>query len=491
MLRSRTDMIPPPTLPCKRHPLPDPTQQASADPSASLSALSSRKLSFVSSGPPQDPRFFYSTTYSTTHNVSEIAARLLREKQQQTVEKRKTRKAPSEVPKQRTGYSKNVQPFVEYSKVVDGAGLPSHTTPFATTNGDVFTIRSRPKDYVRKYVEGEPEEPININKIVPTGFMRVPKEDVTKDGMGFRSMVTTSKTAHRGEGLQFKTKYLKQATVPSNSAHTNDVGHIDRFGVDDLKLVRQQGANGEVEERLAVVDHRFYKPPPAQEPDWRMFRATRMDKDGFSRSCPADPLKASTTTPTPMQLLQLQREIEMMQRASSTQVAAYINARNRAAEKVQKVDLAEWVYTQDPGAKRSTSSIVHPNHEYLLRAQRNELNREKVAIGLKEETGSVRNNPICRPSDEIEPVAVRFTTETVDRYREPDPDSHKRFSCDSVHRSGYSLGNKYKYLFDVKPEDLPVIAREKSNWIGEKVLPVVDMKLPDTKMSLLFQKCTS
>ncbi|KAI8813568.1 hypothetical protein BJ742DRAFT_767148 [Cladochytrium replicatum] len=484
-------MIPPPPLPCKRHPAPDPAQQASADLSAGLSALSFRKLSFVSSGPPQDPRFVYSTTYSTTHNVNEIAARLFREKQHRSGEKRKPRKAPSDVPKQRTGYSKNIQPFVQYSKEVDGAGLPSHTSPFATTNGDVFTAPSPPKDYVRKYADGESEEPININKIVPTGFMRVPKEDVTKDGTGFRSMVTTSKTSHKGEGHKFKTKYLKQAIVPSNSAHTNDVGHIDRFGVDDLKLVHQQGANGEAEEKLMVVDHRFYKPPPAQEPDWRIFRATRIDNDGFSRSCPADPLKASTTTPTPMQLLHLQREIEMMQRASPTQVAAYISARSRTAEKVRKGDLAEWVHTQDPGAKRGTSSIVHPNHELELRARRNDLCRENVAIGLKEETGSVRNNPITRPPDEIEPVAVRFTTETVDSFREPDLDSLKRSSCDSVHRSGYSLGNKYKYIFDVKPEDPRAIAREKSNWIGEKVLPVVDMQQPDAKMTLLAQKCAS
>ncbi|KAJ3073445.1 hypothetical protein HDU98_001495 [Podochytrium sp. JEL0797] len=93
-------------------------------------------------------------------------------------------------------------------------------------------------------------------------------------------------------------------------------------------------------------------------------------------------------------------------------------------------------------------------------------------IGLKEPTGGVQNNDKFVFQAEPNPVE-RFLTETTKRFQPPyvapiDP------KCNTLVKSGFSDGNKYKYV-NKQPSDGQVYSRmhptvAKYNWLHERGL---------------------
>ncbi|KAI9204161.1 uncharacterized protein BJ171DRAFT_599345 [Polychytrium aggregatum] len=366
-----------------------------------------------SGGPERDLNSFYCTRYSTTHNGQPWHPDdPLPNMPPRDAQSKKMAAGgiggyyppggvPSQMQKQRTGYTKNLVPFVRYNKSVDeGPHLQFQVgNPFVSTHTTFFASPSSPRDYI---AEGDN----NINMVIESGFTRLPKWKVTDDGTKPVEKRSTTKSHHEHSYLHFKeASHNKSKIIPSATAYISDEANIKDLG------------NGEVFDR-------FYRPPRPTEPSWRDFNTTHMKESGYSRSTFKDAVK-------------LRPGVEMD--LNPAQFPAHIT------ERIKKNDPTRWVHLVDKQARTNVSRILHDAPDPSMALAR-ELRQGPIEIGSKEPTGGVRNNPKFIYEPEPAPVE-RFSTESGRRFAAPresfDPNN---FKCDKIVKSGFSDGNRYKYI---------------------------------------------
>ncbi|KAJ3142008.1 hypothetical protein HK100_003871, partial [Physocladia obscura] len=337
----------------------------------------------ISKGPPQDPRFFYSTTYSTTHNTN-LSNSLL----SNPINGIHSRDLKIKTTKQRTGYSKNQIAFVQYDKKIDESPDFFIDHPFLTKNSTDYSRPSPPKNYLTNPKAG-------ITPMVDSGFTRLPSFNVTRDNSDkFNDDKETLMKASYPDGqLQFKeSRVNKQAILPSVTAYISDEGEIKSIGNPE--------AVSETE--------RFHKPSiTGDEKPWKYTRPAVMRADGYTRSTrPKNPLQVDNGGSAGVGVRAIQPRLLL-----PTQL-----------EKVKHRDLAEWVHRVDLNADFSFSrfGIVHPPLDLMTSIKNVSTSAGGLAvqlqppprIGLKEPTGGVQNNPkfvfIPEPN-----AAERFLTETA------------------------------------------------------------------------------
>ncbi|KAI9091269.1 hypothetical protein DFS34DRAFT_635538 [Phlyctochytrium arcticum] len=344
-----------------------------------------------SKGPVRDPRHFYSTAYSTTHNTNYHASnsRLMKSSYGGTAGG--ARKAdsgmyiPALMRKTGTGYSKNVVPYVEYDKQVDEGPEFNIPEPFGTTYGKFFVPPKETTAHAH-----------DLSSLTDTGFTRMPpKYNITKDGSTFRDMHSTMKTSYDPERLVYKgSRFDRSCIAPSDSAYTTDRGHLESFG------------NGTDTDWIELP-----KKLPIAERDWKDYNTTRMDEDGYTRSYHGNILSDNT------------------------------NEGKKCPE-------------HDPDSWTSTTRLVHRNlqpssNKYLSGQIRD------LKIGYKEPQGSVRNNPVYLGDPVLDPrirfnteTCERYTAphQTI---IPPIP----RLDGTSEKPTGFTRGNKFEYNLDVLNEE--------------------------------------
>ncbi|KAJ3127122.1 hypothetical protein HK098_006819, partial [Nowakowskiella sp. JEL0407] len=367
---------------------------------------------YMSEGPKQDPRNFYSTIYSTTHNTNKLFSDTLSGKYYQKKDqklkvllengqsKQKSEK-PSQMIKQRTGYTKNVVPFVEYDKNVDEGDLFRIEKPFESTHTELF----KPPKY-KTYVPIRRNE-TKIEAIIDSGFTRKPKSDVTKDGSSFPVNVSTTKD-HYVQSLKYKPfKFDKSKVIPSASAYINDIGHIENFGTDTCSSFERP--------KEGIVTIQPFKP-----------NVKKMQENAYTKSSPRHFLK--------------QPQPPLQNFTSMQEFVSY----NGKLEKLRRCDLAGWVGLVDPLGTVSTSRVIQAIPK---QSDKKKSVDTEMFIGTKEATGSVRNNPdyLILGDAEIN-NNTRFITETSERFKTPPQKFNlKDYNCDLITRSGFSHNNKFKF----------------------------------------------
>ncbi|KAJ3167841.1 hypothetical protein HK101_011694 [Irineochytrium annulatum] len=413
---------PEPTTVCERHraralaPGPNPvkdTYDTSAHP-----------LVYIASQPPRDRHHFYSTTNSTTH-VGDVNL-LLRgtiNGVTHTVTSRKGGEGvpPSQRTKQQTGYTKNVLAYVEYDRNVDEG--PHFRTEVATS---VTT-----QEFQRPASRKAKNEFGGVANVVDSGFTRLPKFDVTDDGSHHKERDSQMRSSFLSGALNLKPPHWdKHLIVPTESGFVHNAGHLRSIGTGE--------------------DERFPKPEPPKPP--KHYNPTTMVDDSYTRSTRArDELKTDDAG-KPIHPRLLQKPV---------------------MEHLRHADLAEWVHRKDVANNKSLSRVVHAPLDSLeamhsLRAE------TEVRTGLKEPSGSVRNNP--KFFSDNDPMAnERFTTETKHRFQMPvDRFRLGNFTCDMITKSGFTNGNGFQYTKDASSQAEiyqnmhPTVA--KYNWIRERGL---------------------
>ncbi|KAJ3236200.1 hypothetical protein HDU78_004730 [Chytriomyces hyalinus] len=388
----------------------------------------SNNIISISRGPPQDPQFFYSTIYSTTHKASHnpllsnpingIHASDLRDIKV----------------KQRSGYSKNLAPCVDYDKAVDESDTFRITDPYLTATSDHYTPPPKSKDYLANPKAG-------LAPMVDSGFTRRPLYNVTQDGSSKynRDKRTLMKASYPDGHLIFKpSKVTKSTILPSATAYISDEGEIKALG--NVQ---------EVPETERFAPDPLY-PPKSNKPPWECTMPEIMRLDGYSRSTrPKDPLQTDHGVMPEI-------DSRLLEHAS--------------LDKLKHVNLAEWVHRVDIKAEESFSRVVHPpmDHKAHMRC----ISEKNVRIGLKEPTGGVQNNPKFVFNPEPDPKE-RFLTETARRFQSPVKPNQEPV-CNTLVKSGFSDGNRYAYVHNL-PTDGQIYSKmhptvAKYNWLSEKGL---------------------
>ncbi|KAI9339389.1 hypothetical protein BDR26DRAFT_862347 [Obelidium mucronatum] len=383
----------------------------------------------VSSGPTHDPRFFYSTTYSTTHKEYSNA------KLQNPINGIHAKDLHNAKLKQRTGYSKNLAAFVNYNKSVDENADFNIQDPYLTRTCSDYSRPPLLKDYLASPKAG-------ITGIVDSGFTRRPLFNVTQDGSSKfnKDKETLMKACFTDGKLKFKETHVnKRFILPSATAYISDEGEIKSIGNPDVVTEA---------DRFAPDPRR--PPKPSSKP-WECPNPDMIRPDGYTRSTRAkDPLQTDYEGMPEIQPRLLQGKV---------------------LEKVKHSDLAEWVHRNDPKADYSFSKVVHPPMD--LMASIKSIKEHPTRIGLKEPTGGVQNNDKFIFLPEPNP-AERFLTETTTRFQYPALKSPNDPKCNTLVKSGFSDGNRYKYV-NKAPTDEQIFSRmhptvAKYNWLNERGL---------------------
>ncbi|KAI8916599.1 hypothetical protein DFJ77DRAFT_345577 [Powellomyces hirtus] len=409
-LFTKSHTAPLPTLPTTSRPPSTPTRPRHStclDPPAHSigpGQAGATPLVVCSRGPARDPRAFYSTAYSTTHNTKYWnqgpnvdgggAA------QGYGFQSGAGMKTPSMMRKDRTGFAYNVSPFVEYDKNVDEGPKFNIKNPFGTSHQKHYQQPTVPTPSLAHNT--------TISSLPDSGFTRMPpKFSVVADYTKPTHLISEMKQNYDARRLHYKpTQCDKYHTIPSGSAYVSNEGEI-----------RELGAQG-------VPDDRFKNyppPPPAPARSWQSYNTTRMDEDGYTRSVHGNILQSS-----------------MHQGSSGPTYKTH-----RAAAH----DPPRWMEKVDPQNIRSTSSLFHsPKHPLLhtLRAL-HDTSRRGVLVGSKEAQGSVRNNPVYLVAKAADPA--QYSTETGDRFTAqthvPAPTT---FTDQAPQATGFTRGNKYAYV---------------------------------------------
>lgn len=200
----------------------------------------------VSEGPSEDRRSFYSTTYSNFHNLG-FKYRI------------------DSLKKQQTGYTKNVVPYVHYSKKIDEDEQFRIDAPFLTDNKATFKTPALPQATVLCD---------KVSVLRDSGFTLMPIR--VKNGVkAYEPTIMSS--SFNGDLLKFKHWSVnKPAIIPSESAFTNDVSHMKSLGSDEAMQFSSQN-----------YIH--------LSKNWKDFNVIKIGNDGYSRSTFQDYLKTANS----------------------------------------------------------------------------------------------------------------------------------------------------------------------------------------------------
>ncbi|KAJ1562508.1 hypothetical protein HK096_008646 [Nowakowskiella sp. JEL0078] len=417
----------------------------------------------ISQGSDLDPRWFYSTTYSTHHNTNPACLpTVILPSSSKFIDQPKPsapraggiggsslKIIPSLVPKQRTGYTKNVISYLKYDKSIDEGNEFRIENPFLPTSIDLF----KPPQF-KNYLPLRANS-LKIEPIVNTGFTRRPTYNVTRDGFITSGQLSTTKMHFQGENRYSPSKVNKSSILPSASAFVNDACHISKFG-----------NNPEVQhENIGFLSSRT---EPLKNTKYSQ-HIKLIEDNAFSRSSPRDFLKH-------WESLDDGKLMERTQLSSLKSLKlAEINADRLRIDKIKQNDLAQWAHIQDPMATVSTSNVLHTLDDYGA-PYRNDVSHPtscpRIKAGYKEDTGSVRNNPDYMYLGSHKNPPDQFETETYSRFHAPtDRFNMKNFACESISRSGFSRNNKFNYTI-AEPSEQEQMEQmhssvAKKKWISE------------------------